>query len=122
MARANLTGPAASPSMRTTNIYVSDTYNNRVQKFTAGGVFLALLGEGILSMPWRVTVAPSRDIYVADWGNDRIARFNADGEFVSFYGGPGRGEGQLVKPASVAVDDEGNVYVADWGNEPRAGI
>ena len=99
------------------NIYISDIYNNRVQKFSPTGVFLAVIGEGTLSMPWRLTIAPGGDVYVADWGNDRIARFTAEGEFVASYGVPGRGEGQLVKPASVAVDAGGNMYVADWGNE-----
>ena len=104
------------------NVYIADTYNNRIQKFTSAGIFILSIGskgdgEGQFDLPWGVTVAPNGDVYVADWGNDRIQRFTQDGDFVSGFGEQGRGEGQLVRPASVVVDENDNVYVADWGNE-----
>ena len=98
-------------------VYVSDTHNGRVQKFTTDGGHVLAFGRGELDLPWGLTVAPSGDVYVADWGNDRIARFSPTGELVGSYGRPGRGDGELRRPASVAVDDDGYIYVADWGNE-----
>ena len=104
------------------NLYVSDTYNNRIQKFTKNGRFLVGFGlegdgDGQLKLPWGLTLGDGGDVYVADWGNDRIQKFSADGRFLASYGGSGRGDGQFYRPAGVAVDDDGYIYIADWGNQ-----
>ena len=62
------------------SVYVVDTFNNRIQKFTSEGVFVskwgtAGTGDGQLSYPYDITVAPDGSVYVVDLGNDRIQRF-----------------------------------------------
>ena len=102
------------------NVYVADTYNNRVQKFTAGGRFLLSIsseGERGVSLPWGLACDTQGNVYVADFGNDAVKKYSPDGEFLAAFGSSGRGEGQFTRPASVAVDREGYIYVADWGNE-----
>jgi len=117
-----LNGPSGIAFDYEDNVYIADTHNNRVQKFTAGGEFIFSFGskgadEGQLDLPWGVTVAPSGDVYVADWGNDRIQQFSADSEFIATYGVSGRGDGEFLRPSGVAVDERGYLYVSDWGNE-----
>ena len=102
------------------NLYVADTYNNRVQKFTAEGEFMQVIGGGgpeMVNLPWGLATDADDSLYVADFGNDCIKKFSAKGEFRARFGAAGRDDGQFTKPASVAVDKDGYIYVADWGNE-----
>ena len=66
-----------------TNIYVADTNNNRIQKFTAAGQFICAWGtlgngHGQLSRPRGVAVDPGTGlVYVSDSGNNRVEVFQA---------------------------------------------
>ena len=62
------------------NVYVSDTNNNRVQKFDASGTFLTAWGsygsgDGQFVYPSGVATDGSGNVYVVDTGNDRIQKF-----------------------------------------------
>ncbi len=59
------------------DVYVADWKNDRVQKFTPDGDYLATFGgpgtgEGELKLPSDVAIDNEGDIYVTDWGNDRL--------------------------------------------------
>ena len=59
------------------NVYVTDTYNNRVQKFTSSGVFItqwSISGYG-----WGVAVDSSGNVYVSDYSNNCIQKFSMQG-------------------------------------------
>ena len=100
------------------NLLVADAHNNRVQKFTAGGQYLATIGEGQLNSPWGIGLDSDDNIYVADWGNNCVRKFSPDGDLLLTFGGSDLDNGgDLDHPASVAVDSEGDVYVSDWGNK-----
>jgi len=65
---------------RSGNIYVADTGNNRIQKFSPDGVFLEKWGsygsgDGQFILPGDVKVDKSGNVYVADTGNNRIQKF-----------------------------------------------
>jgi sugar lactone lactonase YvrE len=102
-------------------VYVSDTENNRIQKFTSSGVFVTKwgsfgTGDGQLYYPYGIAVDSSGYIYVADSGNGRIQKFTADGTFVTKWGSIGSGDGQFLTPYGIAIDSSGNVYVSDMSN------
>ena len=66
------------------NVYVADMVNDRIQKFTSEGTFLAKWGsqgngDGQFRIPSGVAVDASGNVYVADSDNDRIQVF-ASGE------------------------------------------
>jgi sugar lactone lactonase YvrE len=108
------TGPDGS-------VYVSDSANNRVQKFTADGAFLQSFGttgagNGQFNGPTGVGVGPDGTVYVADSGNNRVQRFDANGGFLSQWGTPGSGDGQFQGPTGVGVGPDGSVYVGDSAN------
>ena len=68
-------------------MYVADWRNDRVQKLTADGEFLAKFGEsgtadGQFSRPSGVAVDSEGNVYVADWGNQRVQVFDPDGRFL----------------------------------------
>lgn len=106
------------------DVYVADTWGNRVEVFNAEGAFLRSFGSyghgmpGNLSTPYGIAVAPtSGDVYLADASNDQVVEFSAEGTFIRAWGKPGPRAGQFYTPTAVAVDPAGYVYVADAGEE-----
>jgi uncharacterized protein (TIGR03663 family) len=70
-----------------TEIYVTDTGNERVQVFGKDGTFLRAFGgfgtePGRLQEPTGLAMGPDGNIYVADSGNGRISVFAPEGDFV----------------------------------------
>ena len=103
------------------NLYVADTFNNRIQKFDAHGKFITKwgvkgTGEGEFMEPYGVAVDSSGNVYVADTFNNRIQKFDTNGKFITKWGGKGTDEGEFMEPYCVAVDGSGDLYVVDAGN------
>lgn len=106
------------------SVYVSDTWNHRVQKFDAVGNVLAVWGRfgqsGALEEMWGprgIAVGPDGNVFVADTGNKRIIVFDAQGVGLTAIGSYGYEDGQLDEPVGVAVGGDGAVYVADTWNQ-----
>lgn len=62
------------------NVYVTDSSNNRVQKFTSDGVFIEKWGtfsgeEGEFFSPQGISIGPNGDIYVVDGLLNRVTKF-----------------------------------------------
>jgi tripartite motif-containing protein 71 len=103
------------------NVYVSDTLNCRIQKFSSSGDFITKWGKwgygsGDFRNPVGIAVDGSGNVYVADADNHIIQKFSSSGGFLA-WGGYGSGNGQFMFPHGVAVDGSGNVYVADTQND-----
>ena len=104
------------------DLYIVDSRNHRIQKFTKDGKYLAKWGklgsgDGELDSPWGIAIDRHGFVYVADHGNHRVQKFTAEGEFVAKFGSYGTDAGQLNYPSDVDVDPDGDVYVCDWGND-----
>jgi streptogramin lyase len=107
------------------SVYVADTWNYRIQKFTADGKFVTMWGffgqpsdapEGFYG-PRGLAVDTQGRVFVADTGNKRIVVFGPGGEYITQFGMPGLGLGQLDEPVAVALDGAGIVYVTDTWNQ-----
>lgn len=106
------------------NIYVADTWNHRIQKFTSDGEYLLSWGyfgqrEAPESFwgPRDVAVDDSGHVYVSDTGNKRIVVFDTEGAFLAEFGDVGFGDGEFDEPSGLALDANGNLYVADTWNQ-----
>jgi len=101
-------------------VYVVDSWNNRVQKFTSDGQFVLRWGAsgtapGQFDAPEGIALDAAGNIYVVDGGNNRIQKFDADTTFIKAWGSEGSGDGEFRGPLGIAIWDS-NVYVADNAN------
>ncbi len=102
-------------------VYVVDTNNDRVQKFSMFGDLLDSWGswgsaDGKLNRPRGIAVDKLGNIYIADTDNHRVQKFSPNGAFLAKWGKRGTGNGEFARPGGIAVDNEGNIYVADTDN------
>ncbi|MBI4739424.1 hypothetical protein HY772_07840, partial [Candidatus Woesearchaeota archaeon] len=103
------------------DVYVSDSYNHRIQVFTSDGTFIkkwgALgTGDGQFSYPMGLALNNNGDVYVTEYGNHRIQVLASDGTFIRKWGSYGSGDGQFNGPEGIAVAKNGDVYVSDSYN------
>jgi sugar lactone lactonase YvrE len=99
------------------NIYVADTNNDRLQKFSPAGAFLSVMGRrgsgpGQFLEPGGIAVDAGGNIYVSDVSNHRVQKLKADGTFLAEWKGPDQG---FVAPRDIAIDADNSVYVVDQG-------
>jgi DNA-binding beta-propeller fold protein YncE len=107
------------------SVYVADTWNYRIQKFTANGEFITMWGyfgqasdsPDAFYGPRGLAVDAQGNVYVADTGNKRIVIFNSNGDYITQFGSPGMSLGLLDEPVAVALDSTGKVYVTDTWNQ-----
>ena len=106
------------------SVFVADTWNHRVQKFSSDGVFQAMWGFfGTAETPeafWGprdVTVDDLGRVFVTDTGNKRVVIFDSNGGYLGQFGEVGFAPGQFDEPVGVEVDAAGRVYVADTWNQ-----
>jgi sugar lactone lactonase YvrE len=119
------------------NLYIANTYNNRICK-VSGGIITTVAGNGMhgfggdngpatsaqLSWPDGVAVDAAGNLYIADTDNDRVRKISggvittvAGNGTEGFSGDKGPAtSAQLGWPYSVAVDTAGNLYIADTYN------
>lgn len=111
------------------SVYVTDTWNHRVQKFTRDGTPVKTWGQFgqpapefpdsnyFLWGPRGIAVDSQGRVFVADTGNKRIVVYDKDGNYLTEFGSGGFDPGQFDEPVGVAVGSDGVVYVTDTWNQ-----
>lgn len=106
------------------NIYLSDRYNHRVQKWAVGATDWETVAGGNdagsdanqLDNPQGIYVDKDENIYIADRINHRIQKW-AEGatEGITVAGGNGQGTAadQLNSPMDVSINSDGDICVLD---------
>jgi len=105
-------------------VYIADTWNDRIQKYSTTGQAVTKWGsngtsDGMFQTPISIAVYNNSNqtfLFVVDQLNHRIQKFTGNGEFITKWGGQGESLGKFQMPCGIAIDNEGAVYVADTGN------
>jgi len=119
------------------NVYVADTFNQRVRKIAANGIVTTVLGTGVagssgdgglalnaqVEAPTGVVMDSTGAMYVAEHNRVRKVFPNqvittVAGTGVDGYSGDGglATGAQLMVAYGLGIDPSGNIYIADSGN------
>lgn len=93
------------------NLYVADTANNRVQKFSKVGAPLGQFGSGVLNSPSAVEVNSHGEIYVFHSSNV-IERYDSSFNHLGSWTVP-----SYNMVSSLAIDSTDKVYNTAFGSE-----
>ncbi len=99
-------------------VYVADPPRHAIAVFDASGALAARFGgrgegDGQLSFPTAVAVAPDGTVLVVDALNFRVARFASDGRWLGAFGAPGEEGSLFARPKGIAAGADGRIYVSD---------
>jgi len=100
------------------NVYVTDTFNDRVEIFDADGNFISMFGkngDGPADFERPKGIAIDRDghIWVVDAAQSRVKVFNQQGRLLIYFGGPGYYPGQFMGPWGIAIGPSNQVIVSE---------
>ena len=113
------------------NVYVADSGNNRIQKFTSTGIFLDKWGErgngeGQFINPAHIAVDSNSDIYVTEDHTGilthgtpfriRIQKFSLTGDFIRQWGEAGTDDGEFFQPRGIAIESDDDILIVDSRN------
>jgi len=122
------------------NLYISDFFNNLIEKVTPAGQLVVTAGGGTtpvsttpqpatsaqLNGPTGMVMDASGNFYLSDQNIGVIEKINSSGQIVSFAGGgttlpsttpQAALTAQISNPAGLAVDGAGDLYIADYSNQ-----
>lgn len=90
------------------DVFITDTSNYRVQRFTAEGKHLRVYGQvgdrpGSFARPKGVAVDREGRVYVSDAAFQNVQVFEENGRLLMAFGQPKQGEGMSL-PAGVSID------------------
>jgi sugar lactone lactonase YvrE len=100
------------------NLYVSDTYNNRIEIFDAEGNFIRAWGKagdrpGTFSRPKGIAVDVDGHVWVADAVQDRVQCFTPEGDLLIWMGGHGLLPGQFRTLAGLYIDKNNRIFTTE---------
>jgi sugar lactone lactonase YvrE len=136
---ASLYAPLRAVADSAGNVYIADSFNNRIRKVDSSGKISTFAGLGTqnfsgdggqanaaeLNLPGAIAVDSTGNVFICDTWNHRIRKVDSSGVITTVVGTgfPGvLGDGgqaaaaQLNEPEDVAVDSHGNIYIADTAN------
>jgi DNA-binding beta-propeller fold protein YncE len=100
------------------NVYVTDTFNDRVEIFDADGNFIRTFGKagdgpGYFARPKGIAIDADGHIWVADAVQDRVQVFTPEGELLIYMGGHGLLPGQFSTLAGLTIDKNNRVLTSE---------
>lgn len=116
------------------NVYVADTYNDRIRKISKDGQVTTIAGTGVpgykdgtvseaqFDTPCGIAVDKQGNIFVADTGNDAVRKITVQGEVMTVAGSVTRSGDESVaaqhldRPLGLALTHDGFLFVACEGN------
>ena len=108
------------------NLYVTDTFNHRVQVFNPRGRFEREFGShgngaGQFSRPKGIAVDSEGHVYVADAEFNNFQVFDQEGKVLMFVGTLGTSRGQFTLITDLFIDSADRIYTTER-YQPRVQI
>ena len=115
---AQFNGPIGVAVDTRGNIYVADTYNDRIRMITPGGQVSTVAGKGspgyadgdrntaLFDTPSGIAVANDNSLIVADTGNDCLRRISPEGNVTTLAT-------DLSSPVGLAITHDNFLYVTE---------
>jgi sugar lactone lactonase YvrE len=142
-------GPAAGASLstpsgviidRNKNLFITDSFNNRIRQVNVRGTITTIAGNGTegfggdggpaqnaaLFRPFGLALDKANNLFFVDAANNRVRRIDSTTFTITTVAGNGTpgfsGDGGpaisagLNNPLGIAIDSEGNLFIADEKN------
>lgn len=139
---AHMYSPQAVAVDAAGNLYIADSYNNRIRKVDVNGTITTVAGNGMngfsgdggaainaeIRDPKAVAVDAAGNLYIADNRNNRVRRVSVGGIITTVAGNGGVNytgdngpatSAELADPKGVAIDAAGNLYITTGYNVTR---
>jgi sugar lactone lactonase YvrE len=100
------------------NVYVADTWNNRIEIFDADGEFIRAWGKngdgpGYFARPKGIAIDRDGHVWVADAVQDRVQVFTPEGRLLIYMGGHGLYPGQFQSLINLTIDKKNRVLTTE---------
>ncbi len=100
------------------NVFVSDTFNDRVEIFDADGNFIRTFGKpgdgpGYFARPKGIAVDVDGHVWVADSVTDRVQVFTQEGQLLLWMGGHGLLPGQFTAINGLTMDKKNRLFTSE---------
>jgi hypothetical protein len=109
------------------NVYVADTWNDRIDKLDSGLNVIAAFGSPVTNVnqpaqdqlygPRGLAIDADGNLRVADTGDARVVTYSPDGKELAVNGSRGTAPGQFMEPTDIVTLANGGFAVTDtWNN------
>jgi len=106
------------------SVFVADTWNHRIQKFSPDGQFITTwgyFGQGEAPQafwgPRDIAFDAQGRLYVTDTGNKRIVIFDQHGGYIAQFGVAGFEPGEFDEQVGLAITADTEIFVTDTWNQ-----
>jgi len=99
-------------------LYVTDTWNNRVEVFDADGNFIRAWGKagdgpGYLARPKGIAIDGDGQVWITDSVQERVQLYTPEGRLLIWMGGSGLLPGSFQALESIAIDANNRVFTTE---------
>ncbi len=100
------------------NVYVTDSFNSRVEVFDADGNFIRQFGKpgdqpGRLFRPKGIAIDVDGHVWVADAVQDRVQCFTPEGDLLIWMGTHGQLPGMFQSLAGLYIDKNNRIFTSE---------